>query len=133
MYVFVYLGHEFLHPYEEKVGLFIGVKYLQLVSDFCQKIVFFHILQDFSQLQNRFLINVTKFCSKLQIVDNPFTLHPKSITVLICCQIYVVKGCFFHNMVDFGIIFVHEIVFFLYIYLKVHFQVWDNFWQLKAL
>ena len=49
----------------------------------------------FHNYNNRFVVNVTKFCSKLQIVDNPFTLHPKSITVLVCCQIHVVKGCFF--------------------------------------
>ena len=31
----------------------------------------------------------------MQIVDNKFTLYPKSITVMVWCQIFVVKGCFF--------------------------------------
>ena len=28
-YVYLYLGHDFLHPYKEKVNQFTGVNYLQ--------------------------------------------------------------------------------------------------------
>ena len=31
----------------------------------------------------------------MQIVENKFILHPKNITVLVWCHIFVVKGSFF--------------------------------------
>ena len=39
----------------------------------------------------------------MQIVHNQFYLHPKSITVLVWGQNFVVKGCFFYNTVIFSI------------------------------
>ena len=39
----------------------------------------------------------------MQIVHNQFYLHPKSITLLVWGQNFVVKGCFFYNTVIFSI------------------------------
>ena len=32
----------------------------------------------------------------MENVDNKLICHPKSITVFVCCQIFVVKGCFLY-------------------------------------
>ena len=52
---------------------------------------FFIIFQCYNHI---FLPNFPNSYSKMQIVDNQFTLHSKSITVLIWYQFFVVK-CFF--------------------------------------
>ena len=59
----------------------------------CGLSMFFMIFHCYNHI---FWSNFWKSYPKMQIVDNKFTLYPKSITVLVWCQIFVVKGCFFY-------------------------------------
>ena len=85
--IYLYLGHDFLRPYK-KIYLFTIVKYLWLILELSKQ-MFFHIFHDLSFLQD-----YSKFYSQIQVVGNQFILHPKSITVLVSFQIFVIKGCF---------------------------------------
>ena len=109
--VYLCLGHDFLHPYEDqKLALSTCVNYLWLISDFCQKKVFFTIVfWIFHFYNHKYLTNFIKSYSKMQIMDNQFILHSKSITELVCCQFFMVKGCFFKNS-DFLVLMYQQIV-----------------------
>ena len=90
--------------FELRIGLVFQYTKLQLRS-WCTKYICILTTIFTTHVQKRFtfftccnhifLPNFTKSYFTMQIVDNKFILHPKSITVLVCCQIFVVKGCFF--------------------------------------
>ena len=80
----------------EKVHLSEDFNNLWLISDFCQKKCgFSKFFMIFHCYNLTFLPNLAKSYSKMQFVDNKFILYPKSTTVLIWCQIFAVKECFF--------------------------------------
>ena len=70
---------------------------------------FLCIFMIFDRYNPTFLTKSNKLCSEMQIADNQFILHPKSIAVLACCQIFVFKGCL-HNTVTFSILVHYQII-----------------------
>ena len=69
--------------------------------DFCQVNVFSEFFIIFQCYNHIFLPNFPNSYSKMRIVDNQFTLHSKSITVLV--SIFCGWRMFFHNTVIFSI------------------------------
>ena len=89
--VYLHLEDNFYRICTEKVHLSEDVNNLWLISDILSNKYGFCVFSWF------LTVTTTYFCQipKMEIVDNKLILHPKSITVLVWFQSFMVKACFF--------------------------------------